>query len=97
MTTKTITVLDPTARPTKKELPMAVRPNTLGGKVMGVLWNVKPGGDTLLDRFAELLNERFHFTRILKHTKIIQSYGVAEDVLSEFAAKCDFVITGPGD
>ncbi len=93
----TISLFDPTTKPTKKELPMATRPEKLEGKVMGVLWNVKPGGDILMGRFAELLDNRFHLARILKCTKVIQSYGAGEEILNEFAANCDFVINGPGD
>ena len=94
---KFVTVLDPVTRPTKKELPMAIRPKELKGKVVGVVWNQKPGGDTLLNRIVELLDAQFHLGEILWHSKPSASVGVAEDVLNKFSVKCDFVITGPGD
>ncbi len=87
----TITVLEPTNRSARKELPMAVRPDTLEGKVVGIIWNRKASGDVLLDRFLELLDERFHFARVLRNTKAAASYGVTEDVLNEFSAKCDLL------
>jgi len=52
MVTKTITLLDPTSKMRSKELKMAARPSNLEGKIVGFLWNDKPGGDILLDRFA---------------------------------------------
>ena len=97
MASKTIIVLDPAGIPKKKEFQMAARPDKLEGKVMGVIWNIKPGGDILFDRFTEQLDRRFHFAQILRQAKISQAYGASEDILNEFAAKCDFVITGQGD
>ena len=97
MADKTIIVLEPTNKSAKKELPMASRPDNLEGKTIGVVWNRKAGGDVLLNRFVELLDERFHFAQVLKNTKIAASYGVVEDILNEFSAKCDFVITAIGD
>ena len=97
MASKMITVLDPMAESTKKEFPMAIRPDKLEGKVMGVIWNTMPNGDILLNRFTELLDKRFHFAQVLRHTKISQVHAITEDILNEFSTKCDFVITGPGD
>lgn len=97
MVSKTITVLDPTNKVAKKELPMAVRPDNLEGKTVGVVWNRKAGGDVLLNRFLELLDDRFHFAQVLRNTKFAASYGVTEDVLNEFSSKCDFIITAVGD
>ena len=97
MKSEMITVLDPTSKSTKKELPMAARPDRLEGKVMGILWNTKPGADVLLNRFAELLDERFHLAQILRRTKKSQAYGADEAILNELATKCDFIITGTGD
>ena len=97
MASQTITVLEPTNKSVKKELPMAVRPDNLESKVIGVIWNRKAGGDVLLNRFVELLDKRFHFAQILRNTKIASSYGVVEDILNEFSTKCDFTITAIGD
>ena len=97
MASQTITVLEPTNKSVRKELTMAVRPDNLEGKVIGVIWNRKAGGDVLLNRFVELLDKRFHFAQILRNTKIAASYGVVEDILNEFSTKCDFTITAIGD
>lgn len=97
MVTRMITVLDPTAKPTTKELKMAERYDKLVDKVVGVIWNSKPGGDVFLNELGEQLNKRFHFAQILKHEKSDASLGVAEAILNEFSKKCDLVIVGVAD
>ena len=97
MVTKTITVLDPTSKAQRKELKMAARPGNLEGKVIGLLLNDKPGGDILLDRFAQLLDERFHFAKILKYTKPSAGFGADIDMLDSLSAECDVVINAIGD
>ena len=97
MVTKTITVLDPTAKPKSRELKMAVRLDNTEGKAAGFLWNSKPNADVLLDRLAQQLDERYHFRQIVKRDKSSASQPATEEVLSELSAKCDFVITGAAD
>ncbi len=96
MVDKTITVLDPRTELLKTELTMTVRPDKLDSKVLGVVWNSMPSGDILLNRFTELLDERYHFAQVLRHTKKTQTHAIADDILNEFSAKCHFIITGPG-
>jgi hypothetical protein len=97
MISKSIIVLDPTASPIKKQLEMAFFPDRLEGGLIGLLWNHKPGGDVLLNRFGERLNERFHFAEILMRMKPHSACGVDECVSNEFLEKCDLVIIGLGD
>jgi len=97
MATKTITLLDPTSRGQRKKLKMAVRPDRLEGKVVGSLWNNKPGGDILLDRFTRLLDGRFHLAKTLKRTKPYASSGADIGMLDGLSAECDLVIIAVGD
>jgi len=97
MATRTITVLDPTAKSRRKEMEMAVRPQELEGKAVGVVWNSKPGGDVLLGEFVEQLTRRFRLSQVLNHRKPSPALGISELVLNEFSRKCDFVIVGIGD
>lgn len=93
-----IMVLDPTSKGKLKESEIKRRSISLEGKVIGIIWNGKPRGDTLLDRFSELLTERFHFPQILKLDERADMHsGLAESVIDEFSRKCDFVIIGVGD
>jgi hypothetical protein len=96
MAIKTITVLDPTAK-SQKVLKMAPRPDSLKGKVVGFVWNNKPGGDILLNRFAELLNERFKFARVVKYTRPLASSGTDVGTLDSLSATCDLIIIAVGD
>jgi hypothetical protein len=97
MSTRRIFVLDPTAQSKRKQISMAVRPQNLEGKVLGIVWNSKPGGDVLLEAFAEKLNRRFKLGRILRHKKPGSSRGIATESLDELSAGCDFVLVGLGD
>ena len=93
-----IVVLDPTSKGKLKESVTARRPINLEGKVMGLIWNGKPGGDVLLERLGGLLTERFHLSQILKlYAKADVSSNLAEIEIDEFAEKCDFVLLGVGD
>lgn len=97
MVTNRIILLDPTAQSKRKEIVMAIRPENLEGKVLGVVWNTKPGGDILLGKFAEELNERFKLAQILSHKKRSPSLGIDEESLNQLSVKCDLVIVGIGD
>lgn len=96
MVTKMIKVFGPTSKKRFKGPEMAERPTSLEDKVMGIVWNDKPGGDVLLNRFGDLLEERFHLKQTLKlHHQLGAS--IAENRLNEFAERCDFVIVGVGN
>lgn len=98
MVTQKIVVLNPTAEGKGQEVRRARRTIRLEGRVMGIIWNGKPGGDILLGRFGEVLRERFHFPQILKLDERADMHsGLAESVIDEFSRKCDFVIIGVGD
>jgi len=56
----TLEVLNPAGQIAKIEKkPLASRPASLDGKRIGLVYNLKTGGDTLLARTAELLKERY--------------------------------------
>jgi len=97
MVTKTITVLDPTSKPKKRQFEMVIRPSNLEGKVMGIEWNHFPNGDALLNRLRELLDDRFHFAKILEHTKAQAAYSIDDDALNWLSANCDCILIAVGD
>jgi len=43
---------------------LAPRPDTLDGKRLGLIFNQKTGGDVLLQRTAELLQERYKLAEV---------------------------------
>ena len=98
MTNKKVFAFNPTAKKRQNGLDLGKRSIDLEGKVLGVIWNGKLGGDILLDRFAELLKERFHLAQVLRLNHRADSFlDLPEDRMMEFAEKCSFVIVGVGD
>lgn len=98
MVNSKIVLLDPTSKGKLKESITARRPISTEGKVMGVVWNGKPGGDALLERFGELLTERFHLSQVLRlYAKADVTSSLTEAEINELAEKCTFVLLGVGD
>lgn len=98
MVIQKIVVLKPTAEGKGHEVRRTRRAISLEGRVMGIIWNGKPGGDILLGRLGELLRKRFHSPQILKLDERADMHsGLAESVVDEFSRKCDLVIIGIGD
>jgi hypothetical protein len=94
---KGLVVLDPTAEPVAGEVTLAPRPDSLDGKVIGLLDNSKLNSDRFLDMLAEELSERYSFAGIVRARKPTASRIVPDDTLREFVEKCDVVITAVGD
>jgi hypothetical protein len=95
--TGTVLLYDPTAprleRPEQAQQMLA----GLAGKVVGFIDNAKPNFNHLVDDLAELLVSKHGVSRVLKRQKRSASVPAPEDVIREFAAECDLVITGSGD
>lgn len=96
-----VVVFDPTSRPKGETLRMAARPTELKGKTLGILWNGKSNGDVLLDRITQRLDERFHFSKILKEHKPDQAPMKTSlldgRLASRLSSKSDFLINAVGD
>jgi len=61
----TLKVLNPAGQIAKIEKrPLAPRPSTLDGKRLGLVYNLKTGGDTLLAKTVELLQERYKIKEV---------------------------------
>ncbi len=58
-------VLNPAGKIQKAEKKtLAPRPTSLDGKRVGLVYNLKSGGDTLLTRTAELLKEKYNVAEV---------------------------------
>ena len=55
----TLEVLHPVSKKVENAGRSAPRLDTLDGKVIGLYWNHKPGGEAALQRVHELLTQRF--------------------------------------
>ncbi len=92
-----LTVLDPTAPPLPIDARMAGRPESLNGKVLGLLDNHKRNASDLLDKVQDLLSERYEFAKVVRRSKMDVSRPCPEEIVDDLAAQCDVVITAIGD
>jgi len=88
-------VLVPTGIATPALAPLARRPPSLDGRLIGVLDNSKPNAGVLLDRLAELLVERTRAAGVRRWRKPGASRAAAN--VDEIAATVDVLLTGSAD
>jgi hypothetical protein len=75
----------------------ALRPTGLQGKRVGLLDNSKNNAGRFLEMVATILNERYGFSRLVRHRKPSASKPVAPAVIEEWIRTCDVAIVGVGD
>lgn len=90
-------VLDPTTKPIPQEAVVAVRPDTLNGKVLGLLANGKMNSVEILDMVHEVLADRYEFKSVVTRNKHNASRPCPRDIIDELVEQCDVVITSSGD
>jgi hypothetical protein len=76
---------------------LAPRPRDLRGARIGLLVNTKKNADLFLDQVGRLLVDQHGAASVLARTKLAFAQPAPEELLKEFAAECDVVITGIGD
>ncbi len=98
MDAQKIVVLNPSSKLRDQEVNILNLPASLKGKILGILWNGKLGGDILLNRIGERLKERFNLSEILKidERSDFQS-GLSEEIINELVGKCGLILIGIGD
>jgi hypothetical protein len=96
-TIRRLQVLDPTVESIPAEAVIAPRPDTLDGKVVGLLANGKHNAPELLDLIHEVLADRFEFSGVVSRNKGNASRPCPADIMDEMAEQCDVVITSSGD
>jgi hypothetical protein len=95
MTDATVVLLDPTAERDPAARPRAPRPESLDGKVVGLLDIAKPRGDVFLDRVEGLLRARG--ARVERFRKPTFTKPAPVDLRREIATTCDVVIEALAD
>ncbi|MEE9284925.1 MAG: hypothetical protein V3V35_04250 [Dehalococcoidia bacterium] len=96
--TKTgLVVLDPTSAPLPVDARIAPRPDTLDGKVLGLLDNHKRNAVGLLDGVHELLSQRYELAGVVRASKPDVSRPCPQEIIDELAGSCDLVVTAIGD
>ncbi len=92
-----IEVLVPTLETRGPSGVMAPRLSTLDGKVIGLLWNIKPHGDQILRMVVDHLKEKYKIRNVILERKTYLGNQTPDDILNRLAESCDAVITGVGD
>lgn len=90
-------VLDPSAKAQRDEMPIAQRVNSLDGKTVGFLDNIKPNFSVFLDKIEELLKANYNIKGVVRRRKINATTPATEQTIKELASQCQVVITGSGD
>jgi hypothetical protein len=91
----TRTLLDPTGERQPADRPLAARPDSLDGKLVGLLDISKPRGDVFLDRLEELL--RAKGLRTERFRKPTFTKPAPADLRYEITTKCDVVVEALAD
>jgi hypothetical protein len=92
-------VLNPVAQQVKKEGANAPRLARLEGKVIGLYWNHKAGGDSALKRVGELLKARFPGLETRSYVGSIGGSNrfVTENDVKKISQECAAVIATSAD
>lgn len=97
MITKTITVLDPTAKLKVKENPITPRINDINGKRVGFLWNKKANGNLLLLRIKEQLSQKYQLADTKWYEKSSSGVPADKSIIEDMVRTVDVVVNGQGD
>lgn len=90
-------ILDPTAGLTTGKGVLSPRLDSLDGKILGVIWNRRPGGDLILNRTLDILKKKHDIKDVVFRAKPYIGNPAPKEIIDELAARCDAVIAGLGD
>ena len=90
------TILDPTSEKQVAERRRLDRPQSLEGKVVGLLDITKPRGDVFLDVVEEELRRR-KVAEVVRYSKPTYTKPAPVDLRHEISTKCDLVIEALAD
>ena len=88
--------MDPSAGPGAQAVPPARRPDTLAGKVLGLLDNTKEQGDVILETLAAALCERYGVARVVTRRKLHYSKQAPDSLIAELAQEVDVAVAALG-
>ena len=75
----------------------APRISTLNGKVLGVLYNGRAGGDVVLKELLGLLKSKYSLEGVVFRTKPHAWVSAPEEIFQELEQSVEVAITGVGD
>jgi len=89
-------IIDPSASGGAQAFPPAPRPESLAGKVLGLLDNTKEQGDIILETIATALRERYGVARIVLRRKEHYSKAAPDDLIAEMAREVQVAVSALG-
>ena len=93
-----VPIFDPTVVPEVDPSQPALRDGKLAGKVVGILWNSKPGGDRLMRYVMEELRADGLDPALARGCQNeYDTRPAAKETYDEMAECCDLAITAVGD
>lgn len=92
-----VTVMEPYALAINAPKPLVPHPNTLKGKVVGVLWNSKAEGDIVLQQICKILTEEYGVKETRFFKKKSASGPAKPQQLDDLAKQAEVFVTGVGD
>jgi hypothetical protein len=93
----TIEVLSPAPATTGQTVPLAARPATLQGRVVGLLNNSKSGTRPFLDRVEDLLGREHGVAKTIRYDKKAAALPIPDEMLEAAVRECDVVVNGIAD
>ena len=91
----TQTLLNPRGVFHREENPIAARPDTLNGKVLGLVDNSKVNADVFLDCLQALITAKYRIPTVLRIRKNVA--GCPAPYTDAFFETCDIVVNAFGD
>jgi hypothetical protein len=90
-------MFDPTTQVRVQAISFAPRPQSLRGVRIGLVENTKFNSDKLLLKIAAILEKEHGAKSHIIRSKRNASVPVHQEIIDEFVANCDVVISGIGD
>ncbi len=98
MDTKTVIVLDPTAKSSVKKVSTAPLDRKLDKNLsIGFLWNGKPNGDILLKNIEDRISKKYQLAGTCWYKKASVAVAADAAMIDELAANSNLVITAIAD
>ncbi|MFN0159972.1 MAG: hypothetical protein ACKVQQ_02010 [Burkholderiales bacterium] len=94
--TNTLGFIDPTAGGGKAKVAMALRPDDLAGKVLGLLDNTKEQGTLILETLGQALREKYGIARLVLLAKEHYSKPATDALIESMASEVDVAIAAVG-
>jgi hypothetical protein len=88
--------IDPTYVPRQELIPLAKRPASLSGKVIGMLDNTKEQADIIFRTVGDILIERYGAARVVVRRKEHYTKPASDTLLDEMARDVQVAIAGLG-